>query len=162
MGYWGWIIVAKGDDTLKKEPAVAAHGRTVLGEYVRGDWREIWLDERPGARPSPSVVEVAAATGAPALAVHVVDEDCAVAHAATPSGRCWKGVFSEEAAREYAMLPPDYRRGQAVADALVWASEAGLSRADARRVEAAFRDGWYSDLLRCFGLPEGVEIHRAA
>ncbi|QKW51114.1 hypothetical protein [Streptomyces buecherae] len=161
MGYSGWIIVAKGDDTLAKEPAVAAHGSAVLAEYVRGDWRELWLNDRWGVRPSPAVAELVATTGAPAMAIYVMDEDCAVAYGATPSGRRWEGVFSEEAATAYEAMPPDYHRSRAVADALTWAEEAGLTCCPPEPVETALRDGWYSDLLERFGLPEGVEVHRA-
>ncbi|MER0241590.1 hypothetical protein AAHZ94_06050 [Streptomyces sp. HSW2009] len=161
MGYSGWIIVAKGDDTLSKEPAVTAHGRGVLAEYVRGDWREMWLDGRWGTRPSPSATELATATGAPAMTVFVMDEDCAVAYGAAPSGQCWEAVFSEEAAEAYEAIPAGYERRAAVTAALDWAAEAKLLCCEPGPVETALRDGWYSDLLRCFGLPEGVEIHRA-
>ncbi|MFE6774773.1 hypothetical protein [Streptomyces sp. NPDC057702] len=161
MGYSGWIIVAKGDDTLSKESAVVAHGSAILAEYVRGDWRELWLNDRWGARPSPSVAEVVATTSAPAMAIYVRDEDCAVAYGATPSGRRWEGVFSEEAAAAYEVTPAHYQRARAVVGALAWAKEAGLTCCEPEPVETALRDGWYSDLLQRFGLPEGVEVHRA-
>jgi hypothetical protein len=41
MGYWGYIVIAKGDHTLAEHPAVAAFGNGVLEDCPRGPWREI-------------------------------------------------------------------------------------------------------------------------
>ncbi|KUJ69857.1 hypothetical protein ACZ90_08695 [Streptomyces albus subsp. albus] len=157
MGYWGWIVVAKGDESLAAHPAVAAFGGEVLAEYAMGEWREIWLDEGSAEHSSPEVSGLVAATGAPALAIYVADEDCAVMDAAAPSGAEWTGVFAEERAREYQALPAGYRRADAVAGALAWAAEAGLM-ADRAGVERALAEGWYSDLLEAFGIPERIEV----
>ncbi|MGW7140839.1 hypothetical protein [Streptomyces xanthophaeus] len=156
MGYWGWIVVAKGDSALVEHPAVTADGRVgVLHAYVRGDWREIWLDGGCG-RPGAAAQAVARVTGAPAMVVVVADEDCAVLHAAAPAGAPWTGVFQESAALEYEAVPPGYVRARAVSGAMAWAAEAGLT-ADAAGAEAAFADGWYTDLLTALGFPEGAE-----
>ncbi|MFC7310027.1 hypothetical protein ACFQVC_38145 [Streptomyces monticola] len=154
MGYWGWIVIAKGDEKLANFPSVAVDGAEPLDEYVRGQWREIWLGT---TEADPEPLEIATATDAPAMAVYVADEDCATLHAASPSGQEWTGVFEEETAEEYGAVPEGYRREDAVAAALAWAAEAGLT-ADPAKTAAAFADGWYEDLLTAFGLPEGEPV----
>ncbi|MFE5326150.1 hypothetical protein ACFRCG_07120 [Embleya sp. NPDC056575] len=152
MGYWGYIVVAKGDHKLAEHPAVAAFGNGVLDDYPRGSWREIWMYSRPG--DDADITAVVAATGAPAMAFYVMADDCAIGEAATPSGLRWDGVFTEECIlSDYPdALPTDYRREHAVAGAVAWAAEAGLT-ANPTGIEHAFASGWLHHLYDAVGLP---------
>ncbi|WP_436777014.1 hypothetical protein [Yinghuangia sp. YIM S09857] len=156
MGYWGYIVVAKGDHTLAEHPAVAAFGKGVLENYARGAWREIWMY----SSYDHDVADIAAvvdATGAPAMAFYVMDDDCAIGEAAAPSGMYWDGVFTEKCVlSDYPeALPTGYRRENAVAGAISWAAEAGLT-ADPAKIEDAFAHGWLNHLCDAVGLPAVV------
>lgn len=153
MGYSGYIVVAKGDHTLGEHPAVAAFGDGVLEDYPRGPWREIWTYPSYDYDDA-DIAAVAAATGAPAMAFYVVDEDCAIGEAAGPSGLRWDGVFTEECVlSDYPdALPTNYRREHAVAGAVAWATEAGLT-ANPAEIEHAFARGWLHNLYDAVGLP---------
>ncbi|OPC76447.1 hypothetical protein B4N89_47205 [Embleya scabrispora] len=83
-----------------------------------------------------------------------MDDDCAIGEAATPSGLRWDGVFVEECVlSDYPdALPTDYQRDNAVAGAVAWAAEAGLT-ADLAKIELAFARGWLHNLYDAVGLP---------
>ncbi|WP_406293581.1 hypothetical protein OG948_02965 [Embleya sp. NBC_00888] len=152
MGYWGYVVIAKGDHTLAEHPAVAAFGSGVLDDYPRGSWREIQMYSRP--RDDADIAAVVAATGAPAMAFYVADGDCAVGEGAAPSGHRWDGVLTEVCVlSDYPdALPTGYRRDNAVAGAIAWAAEAGLT-ADPTKIEQAFARGSLDNLYDAVGLP---------
>jgi hypothetical protein len=104
---------------------------------------------------SADIAAVVAATGAPAMAFYVMDEDCAIGEGAAPSGHRWDGVFTEECVlSDYPdAMPAGYRRENAVAGAIAWAAEAGLT-ADPAMVEEAFAGGVTRRLYKAVGLPD--------
>ncbi|MEU8136355.1 hypothetical protein [Streptodolium elevatio] len=151
MDYVGWVVLARGDSELRRAPAVAAFAGAVGGERVFGTWRELRIADT-GAGDA-DVLALARATGAPALAVYVVDGLCAVGEGATPGGTAFDLVFGEErVAEEYAAaLPDDYRRADAVAAVTAWAAEADLA-AVPDAVDRALARGGLDDLYRAVGL----------
>ncbi|WP_406283623.1 hypothetical protein [Embleya sp. NBC_00896] len=153
MSYWGWNILVKGDHTLAEHPAITEYAGIVEAEYVMGEWRELRMDGLDSGG-SGDIAAIVRATGAPAMAFYVLGDDCAIGEAAAPSGPIWYAVFRYD--DDYAKgLPPGYRREDTVANALAWATQAGLT-ADPAKVEHAFAEGWMDDLYAAFGLPEST------
>ncbi|WP_436771264.1 hypothetical protein [Yinghuangia sp. YIM S09857] len=159
MDYVGWVVLARGDSELRRAPAVSAFGGAVGGERVFGDWRELRISDT--GTGDADVCALARTTGAPALAVYVVDGLCAIGEGATPDdGDPFDVVFGEERATEQyaAALPDDYRRADAVAAVTAWAAQADLAAApDA--IDRALAHGGLDDLYRALGLTTRAPAH---
>lgn len=151
MDYVGWVVLARGGSELRRDPAVTAFGGAVGGERAFGAWRELRISDT--GEGDADVLALARVTGAPALAMYVVDGHCAIGEGGTPGGVAFDLVFGEErVAEQYAAaLPDDYRRADAVAAVTAWAAEAGLAPVpDA--VDRALAGGGFDDLYRAVGL----------
>jgi len=140
-GYWGWEIIAEGDHTRAAHPAMTtAFGPDVLAVRPRGSWQEISIHAR---HDDVDIAGVAAAIGAPVLAFYIFDGDWALGGAATPSGVRFDAVLTKGCA--LADLPTEppvgYRHEDALAGAVAWAHETGLT-ADPAMIEHALRHDW--------------------
>lgn len=129
MGFWGYFIVARSEHSLADLGAISAlcswDGSDQAGELVGhrsdGSWQFLQVH-----RGDPSAVEwlaarLSAETGAPALAMYVMDSDCGWIVAASPSGGAWRGCLGSDAD-----IPPlDTSMEQIAEAAAEWAAEAG-------------------------------------
>jgi hypothetical protein len=148
VGYWGTIVVAWTPTLLVRQDGVAAFGyqHRWLRDLGTG-WQML---ETSGWNDPPDLAVaasgLAAATGAPVLAVYVCDSDCASFQLAWPGGGGssahipWVGEVCQ--AYVHRPLPAGRAVDDVVADLLGWARAGGLvPSADAVRGIIAYADG---------------------
>ena len=123
MGYWGHLVLVR----CGAAPAEFGTDTEPVRDYA-GGWR---VYRAGGESPDlPGAVRaLATRTGAPALAVYVLDSDCAALVAATPDGPVWSTMLNPDLAEEYGAPRPD--PGTDLDAALRWAAGAGSTPDDA-------------------------------
>jgi hypothetical protein len=129
----------------------------VWGHGSDGSWQFLQVH-----RGDPSAVEwladrLSAETGAPALAIYVLDSDCGEIVAASPRSGGWRGYLAPGTAiGGYDMLPLDASMEQIAEAAAEWVAEAGrVADADAITAAMAQRPGPFgegvADLMSALG-----------
>lgn len=145
MGFWGYFIVAQSERSLADLGAISTlcswDGSDQAGELVGhrsdGSWQFLQVH-----RGDPSAVEwlagrLSTETGAPALAMYVLDSDCGWIVAASPRGGGWRGCLGPDIAIADYNMPPSNACIEQIAEAAAeWAAEAGRV-ADAGAIAAA-------------------------
>lgn len=162
MGFWGYFIVARSEHSLADLGAISTlcswGGSDQAGELVGhrndGSWQFLQVH-----RGDPSAVEwlaarLSAETGAPALAMYVMDSDCGWIVAASPGGGGWRGYLGSDAD-----IPPlDTSMEQIAEAAAEWAAEAGrVADAGAITVAMPERPGPFGEGVE--GLMNALGFH---
>ncbi|GHF48289.1 hypothetical protein GCM10010218_32210 [Streptomyces mashuensis] len=111
MGFWGYLLVGRGEDRdLTECPVLAANREHLLpaGSFA-GGW-QLWAHpahREPDARPGLGggidalVSTLADQTAAPALAAYVMESDCALLGGASPGGTCWSACLGRTPLARY-------------------------------------------------------------
>lgn len=85
MGFWGLFLLAHTDTPLAELPAVDAVDATCRDHELGGGWRLGQIHEPDGTYdPADLAHDTVRDTGAPALALYVVDSDYAQASCDSP------------------------------------------------------------------------------
>jgi hypothetical protein len=148
MGFWGYFIVARSEQPMADLDAISTlcsrdgldQAGEVWGHWSDGSWQFLQVH-----RGDPSAVEwlagrLSAETGAPALAIYVLDSDCGEVVAAGPLSGGWRGYLApDNAITGYDMPPLDSSVEQIAEAAAGWAAEAGRV-ADAEAITAAMAE----------------------
>jgi hypothetical protein len=132
MGYWGYYVVGRSEQSLDELSAVAGV-RGELSLLVRRDdgWQVWEVPGGDGERDVGSMNTLALETGSPALFGYVMDSDCVVVEAAAPESGAWTTCLARDAMAGYlgddGLSLDDYflEPRDAAARAVTWASESG-------------------------------------
>ncbi|GAA1819665.1 hypothetical protein GCM10009682_45260 [Luedemannella flava] len=129
MGYSGFVIVARTGDKRLDELACVDDLFVAVTDNIRADgWRIGFLGPVDDPSPDGLANALALETNAPAIALSVVDSDCAFATAADPSGTAVEFYLNEEIVRALTYDEDEFEplNTQAAAGLLAWAERAGL------------------------------------
>ncbi|MFG2650093.1 hypothetical protein [Streptomyces sp. NPDC048436] len=132
MGYWGYYVVGRSEQSLDELSAVEGV-RSELSLLVRRDdgWQVWEVPGGDGARDVGSMNTLAMETGSPALFGYVMDSDCVVVEAAAPESGAWTTCLARDAMAGYlgddGLSLDDYflEPRDAASRAVTWAAESG-------------------------------------
>jgi hypothetical protein len=148
MGFWGYFIVARSErplvdlgaiTTLCSPDQVPEWSGEPMGSRTDGAWQFLQVH-----RGDPSATEwlakrLSAETGAPALAIYVMDGDYGHIVAASPTGAGLQGYLAPSIAEAEGMPALDVTTEEIGEAAARWASEAGQV-ADVQAIIAALAE----------------------
>jgi hypothetical protein len=142
VGYSGFVIIARTAGTRLDELACVDDLFVAVKDNIRADgWRIGFLGPIDDISSDELAAALAMETGAPAIALSVLDSDCAWATAADPAGGAVEFYLDEETVRDVIddddMFEP--LNDKAAAGLLAWADSAGLA-ADPTRLVAALAE----------------------
>ena len=159
VGFWGHLLLARHPGPLGELKEASAFGNPEHERRLEQDWSVLWVGHEPPDLQT-ALTPVVSATRAPALVAYVLDSDCATIEAQAPSGLRWTGVLKPAMAADgYEGVAAQYDgANQAVAGAIRWSREAGLtpSEADLRKAlteEPVFAEEAFDQLLIGLGVP---------
>ncbi|MFI1647705.1 hypothetical protein ACH4XT_12300 [Streptomyces avidinii] len=159
MGNSGGMAVARATVEELREFAAEAGcaGRDADAE-LGGGWAAVYCADQPGGL-APAL---ARRTGAPVFTVDYLDSDVGFVDAATFSGGRWKALLNRDTAEDYEIPVDRFPVEPALAGALAWAADAGLT-ADREGIRAAltgseaFAEDLADRLLGALGLSPAAE-----
>ncbi|MEV0279976.1 hypothetical protein AB0I22_26785 [Streptomyces sp. NPDC050610] len=171
MGFWGYFVIGRSERGLV-ECAVFDESRDhlELTDTFADGWQLWQHPPEPELGDIDSLVRgLTKETGAPALAAYVLDSECAVVAAASPSGGSWSACLGRATMARY-MEQSEMDIGElfltprdAASQGVAWAAAAGhIANAGAlARVMAAepepFVENLFYDLLAELGIEDEAE-----
>ncbi|WP_203717624.1 hypothetical protein [Asanoa siamensis] len=160
MGYSGYVVIARTGDTGLDELACIEDLFVSVTENVRaGGWRIGFLGPVDDTSLDGLAKDLALETSAPAIALSVLDSDCAFATAADPTGGAVEFYLNEEVL--LTLVDDDIfepLNAKALPGLLAWAGRAGLT-ANRARLAAAIEEspGPFGDGIVALADALGIE-----
>ena len=125
MGYSGLVVIARTGDTRLDDLACIEDLLVVARGDLRVDgWRIGFLGQNDDTSPGRLAADLALETAAPAIAMWVVDSDCAFAVAEQVSGERVEFYLNEEIVETYLSLANAYLSRQSNKEAMDAVDEA--------------------------------------
>ncbi|GGN87491.1 hypothetical protein GCM10010112_70190 [Actinoplanes lobatus] len=146
MGYSGLVVIARTGDTRLDDLACIEDLLVVArGDLRVGGWRIGLLGQNDDTSPGRLAADLALETASPAIAMWVVDSDCAFAVAEHLSGERVEFYLNEEIVKDLAGDDFEPLNSEAVAGLIRWAGGGDPDRLAAALEESPgpFGDGIY-------------------